>query len=114
MGVPADKNDDTERLRQLVLKCFRVVETNRADCSLCTLSFQSITIPKLHVWVDTDLAGQLVIDLEDWEYEGSWDNAVAHLTANDLETCSAIIIAWLTGESIDTCRQLGGSDVDII
>ncbi len=62
-----------------------------------------------HVWVDTDLDGQVVIDLEDWLNDGRWDNAVEHLTACDVATTSAIIVAWINwANSIEDCRNLGG------
>jgi hypothetical protein len=57
--------------------------------------------------MDTDLAGELVIDLEDWNYEATWDNSVAHLEASD-EAAPRIVQAWLGGATAEECCHLGG------
>jgi hypothetical protein len=106
--MPTEKNDETEMLRRLVLLSKEVNETGGADCGLTTLSFQSVRYPNRNVWVDTDLAGDLSIDLEDWQNDEAWDNSVAHLTAPSMERAGAIIIAWLSGQSVDACRELHG------
>ena len=49
----------------------------------------------------------MVIDLEDWNYEATWDNSVAHLQAAD-EDVPEIIQAWLTGATVEECIRLGG------
>lgn len=81
------------------------LEDQRAESGLTTLSFQSASYPERHIWIDTDLAGELVIDLEDWNYQASWDNSVAHLEVTD-ENVPAIVQLWLTGATADDCIRL--------
>lgn len=83
------------------------VEDRRAEAGSTILSFSSATHPERHVWIDTDLDGSLVIDLEDWNDETTWDSSVAHLTAPD-EKVSGIVQGWLTGATIPECVGLGG------
>jgi hypothetical protein len=112
--MPAEKDDRTERLRGLLRTHEELKETDRANLCLAALSFQSVRYPNRHVWVDTDIDGGFVIDLEDWEYDETWDNSVAHLMTTNIEACSMIIIAWLSGNTLDLCRQLckeGGGEV---
>jgi hypothetical protein len=108
--MPTDKNDETNRLRCLVQASADLRETDRADLGLTTLSFQSALLPNRHVWADTDLAGSISVDLEDWLNSGEWDNSVARLVAQSIESCSNVIIAWLSGRSVAECRQLCDSD----
>ena len=108
------KDDETESLRRQVLASPDVEETGRADCGLTTLSFHSMRVPNRHVWVDTDLADELVIDLEDWLNGERWDSAVEHLVAPDIETSGTIIIAWLSGRPLEDCRTLGGRVIDLL
>jgi hypothetical protein len=102
------KDERTERLRQEI-GCLapNAIEDRRAEAGLTTLSFSSAVHPERHVWLDTDLGRLLVIDLEDWTFEGTWDNAVAHLGAAD-ETVPVIVRAWLEGGSVEECVRLGG------
>ena len=112
--MPHPKNNETEQFKRLLLESNDVFETDRADSGLTTLSFQSNRTPNLHVWVDTDLAGQLVIDLEDledWQNNERWDNSVAHLAAPNIEIGVSIALAWLNGQGVEACRQLGGVDL---
>lgn len=54
----------------------------------------------------------MVLDLEDWTYEATWDNAVAHLEATD-EAALSIARAWLAGAALEECILLavpGGVD----
>jgi hypothetical protein len=111
--MPTTKDDETEVLRRLVQSSDELNETDRADLGLTTLSFQSVRFPNRHVWVDTDLAGQISIDLEDWQTDETWDNSVAHLSAASTETCSAVILAWLSGQPIATCRQISSQDPEV-
>jgi hypothetical protein len=95
-------------IRQAVARLApEAVEDDRAACGLTTLSFFSTVHAERHVWLDTDLGGSLVIELEDWTYEGTWDNSVAHLKTTDKAT-PGIIRAWLTGATVDECVRLGG------
>jgi hypothetical protein len=110
--MAAEKNTTTEQLRCLVQCSGELRETDRADWGLTSLSFQSVRFPNRHVWVDTDLSGEMSVDLEDWLNEEEWDNAVARLDAADIDTCSKIIVAWLSGQSIEICRQLSGEDAE--
>ena len=104
--MPTAKNEETESLRHLVQLSVEVGETADADVGLTTLSFQSVRHPNRHVWVDTDLAGELSIDLEDWEHDETWDNSVAHLTAPNIEGAAVIIVAWLSGQPLDSAPFL--------
>lgn len=101
-----NKDDRTERIRQAVTFLGQVIEDDRAEAGLTTLSFASVLYPERHVWLDSDLAGVLAIDLEDWNVEGAWDNAVARLDADDA-TAPGIVRAWLTGATIEECIELG-------
>lgn len=107
------KDDATEELRRLVLAHPGIVETDRAEAGLTTLSFTSETPSNRHVWADTDLDGKVVADLEDWLTTETWDNSVGHLTAANLETIAKIISAWLSGQAFEECRALGGVVVDL-
>lgn len=77
MAQPVAKDVVTESVRRLVLTSAGAVETIRADVRLTTLSFQSTSLPDRHTWIDTDLAGEMVVDLEEWSTVENWDNAVA-------------------------------------
>lgn len=102
--MPHQKCELTERLKALILRSSALNETGRADSGLTTISFQSVQIPRRHVWIDTDLAGRIAIDLEDWENDEKWDNSICNLTVKDIETCAAIALAWLHGTSADECN----------
>ena len=113
MTVTHAKPESTEELRRAVLTSTDVVETDRADSGLTTVSFQSVKLPSRHVWVDTDLAGVMVADLEEWANASTWDNSIAHLTAPTISILSAIVLAWLHGSTVTQCKSLGGTDVDL-
>src|SRR5262245_13937602 len=86
--MATEKDWITENLRtEITDNAGFVVETDRADLMTITLSFQSRKRPERHVWIDTDpgeeMAEAYSIDLEDWSYEGSWDNAVATVFTDD-------------------------------
>src|ERR1700719_1820767 len=105
------KDERTERLRQAIgLNTPAASEDQRAEAGLTILSFRSACQDERHVWIDTDLAGRLVIDLEDWNYEATWDNSVAHLGALD-DDVPAIVQAWLTGATVEECVRLGGRQI---
>jgi len=102
------KDERTGRLRQAIAESApAAIEDQRADPCLAVLSLRSACCEEKHVWIDTDLAGQLVIDLEDWNYQATWDNSVAHLEASD-EDVPEIVQAWLTGATVEECIRMGG------
>jgi hypothetical protein len=102
------KDQRTERLRQAIGKtASAAVEDQRAEAGLTTLSLCSANQHERHIWIDSNLAGQLVIDLENWSYQGTWDSMVAHLGASD-EDVPKIVQAWLSGASVEECIRLGG------
>ena len=94
------KDVTTEQLRQLVQQNVPVAyETKRADDLICALSFQSTSFPERHVWIDTNLNG-IGIDLEDWNVEGEWDNAIARVKVDSLKDAVELVRTWLLGESL--------------
>jgi hypothetical protein len=108
-----DKDQRTERLRRAIAQYGpAAIEEQRAESGLTCLSFRSACLDERHVWIDTDLAGQLVIDLEDWNYEATWDNSVASVGALD-EDLPGIVQAWLTGATVDECVRLGGRQIPL-
>ncbi len=101
----AEKDWMTECIRQLILEHSDVlVETGRADTLLITLSFKSKVKPERHVWIDThggETGDVFTVDLEDWQYEGSWDNAVVTVDTDSDAVVRDVTRAWLAGESLD-------------
>lgn len=99
---PTDaKNEVTETIRQMIGHQLPFVcETNRAETFLSTLSFQSTVYPERHVWIDTNLDG-IGIDLEDWNNQSEWDNAVARITVDSLDEVVEIVKIWLSGGFLD-------------
>ena len=96
----ADKDEVTEQLRQMINR--RVPdtqETNRAEASLCTLSFQSLTHPERHVWLEVDAAGA-AIDLEDWTIASEADNAIVRTVVESFEEAIEILQVWLSGANL--------------
>lgn len=104
--MPTEKDERTERLRANVNQHEGLCETHFADIGLTTLSFQSNILLERHVWIDTDLSGKVKIDLEDWNFEETWDNSVATLWPKDLSTCAMIAIKWLGGGTLNECQEL--------
>ena len=101
------KNEITEAIRQKVGRIVpEIQETDRAESGLCTLSFQSTAYPERHIWLDTDLNG-IGIDLEDWNIEEEWDNAVARVKVYSLEDAVEIIQIWLSGGQLDNYDNVG-------
>src|SRR5687767_9482959 len=98
---PMSKDEVTARLRAALLAVPEAQETNRAEAGLTTLSFVSRKHPNRNVWVDTDLAGRLVIDLEDFQDDREWDNAVARVAPVDESSAVSVIAAWLGGQALD-------------
>ena len=101
------KNELIELLRQEIgRKVTEALETDNAQLVLSTLSFQSTAYPERHIWVDTDLDG-IGIDLEDWNIEEEWDNAVARVKVDSLEDAVEIIQIWLSGGELDNYANVG-------
>jgi hypothetical protein len=94
------KDEITEKIRQAIEKKIpEAAETDRAEVSLCTLSFQSSSYPERHVWIDTD--DGMRIDLEDWQDESEWDNAVARMTVESIEELVDLVKTWLLGGNLE-------------
>lgn len=90
------KDHKTEMLRGLIReKLPQVIETSRAEASLCELSLQSSIKKERHVWVSTCADGKFEIDLEDWNMSDEWDNALERKTLFSIEECLRIIQDWL-------------------
>lgn len=109
--MPTKKDAATERFRKCLAGSKGAVETSRADPGVSTLSFRSASHPERHVWVDTALSGESVLDLEDWRDDTQWDNSVAHASSQDLPLLSDIARTWLTGNSLEACKEVGGTTV---
>lgn len=99
------KDETTAALRALILSTPGIKETDRADAGLTTLSFVSEALPSRNVWVDTDLAGRIAVDLEDFDSDREWDNAVGRLKPASLEDAAKAIADWLTGGDGDDRMQ---------
>jgi hypothetical protein len=93
------KDKITEDIRQQIGKEVpEAIETDRAEASLCSLSFQSKTYPQRHIWIDTD-EQQIQIDLEDWQDEAEWDHAIDRITVDSAREVIDILKRWLSGET---------------
>ncbi|MFO0886346.1 MAG: hypothetical protein U0894_19560 [Pirellulales bacterium] len=95
--MPTEKDERTEWVRSLLKECDGLKETDRADSCLTTLSYQSVNHIERHVWIDTDIGGEVSIDLEDWTNNEKWDNSVASVATHDIKVAASIVIAWLKG-----------------
>lgn len=102
------KSKPTLELRSALIGEVGLRETNRAECGLTTISFQSLEFPNRHVWIDTDLGGDISVDLEDWSIDETWDNAVASFIACNSESASMVTARWLQGEDLKSCRNTNG------
>lgn len=94
-----------------LLKCLRsqigrgipeAQETARAEADLMALSFQSTVYPERHVWIYTYGEAEINIDLEDWNTDDEWDNAIARKTASSIKEAVEIIQNWVVVEFPDT------------
>jgi len=95
------KDKTTEKLRQLIINQIPTVhETDDAEPFLTALSLQSKLYPNRHIWIDTDLDGIIGIDLEDWDIEDEWDNAIARLKMNTLAQTVELIQLWVSGATL--------------
>ena len=101
-------------LRALVARCRHVQEDDRAERGATTLSFRSVKVPERHVWIDTDLGGDIVVDLEDWTTEERWDNAVAHVKAEAAEAAAELIVQWLGGSDLEDGLVFGCGPADLM
>ena len=90
---------------RLISSIAQMVETDRADDSLCTLSLQSTTYSMRHAWIDTD-DGTIRIDLEEWDNEEEWDNAIARVTVESEKLAIDLLKDWLTGQSLEKYSNL--------
>ena len=109
----SQKDEFTLSLKNhLILSIAQIVETDRADDSLCTLSFQSITCPMRHAWIDTD-DGTIKIDLEEWDNEEEWDNAIVRVTVESEKLAIDLLKDWLTGQSLEKYSNLN-KDYEIL
>jgi uncharacterized HAD superfamily protein len=100
-----------QEIRKTLISSQFLRETEDACASTTTLSYQSIKLPERHVWIET--FKQFQIDLEDWNDDKNWDNSIIHFTTSDKFSLIKIAIAWLRGESIEYCKTLGGTILDI-
>jgi hypothetical protein len=100
------KDETTESLRRAILANPGVRETERAEAGLTTLSFASESLPNRNVWIDTDLGGRTVIDLEDFNDESAWDNVVARLAPRSPDEATLASVAWLSGAAVDDCAKI--------
>ena len=92
----AEKDEVTEQLRQMIrLNVGQARETNRAEASLCSLSFQSTTHPERHTWLEVDTEGASM-DLEDWAID-EWDNVIASIDIESFAEAINILRIWLSG-----------------
>ena len=95
------------KIREVILQNISVAaETDRAEESLCSLSFQSKNHPARQIWLDTD-NDEIAIDLEDWDNETEWDNAVARFTVDSLEELIEVMKIWLEGYNLEEYYEMG-------
>jgi hypothetical protein len=106
----AIKDKVTEALRRDIIgQADYLLETDRADSLTITLSFQSRVKPERHVWIDTKMGEDgsgFTVDLEDWTYQETWDNAVATVDTADAQIVRDVTQAWLRGEELEECLKL--------
>jgi hypothetical protein len=107
MSLTANTKDTfTTKIRQIILeKVSTANETDRAGEALCTLSFQSKIYPERQIWIDTD-NNKIAIDLEDWDNEIEWDNAVARFTVDSVEELIDLIRIWLDGFNLEEYYEI--------
>ena len=96
-----NKDEATEAFRQLVGRKFpNAIETKDAELSLSTLSFQSTITPQRHIWLNKGEEG-IAIDLEDWNTEDEWDNAVARVTVASWQEALELVSTWLSSSDLN-------------
>ncbi|WP_204106357.1 MULTISPECIES: transposase family protein [Spirulina sp. CCY15215] len=93
--IATQKDSLTTKLRQtLTENISEIQETDRAELSLCNLSFQSKVYPERHIWIETD-CNEIAIDLENWQDENEWDNAIARVRVDSLEDAIELVKDWI-------------------
>ena len=95
------KDERTGRLRQLLSALECAEETYDAAAGLTTLSFASRKHPERHVWVDTDYLDSTTLDLEDRNFEGTWDNCVKTIDGLCDEGIVSLVRQWLSGRPLE-------------
>src|SRR5689334_19866413 len=105
--MPSRKDPLTHTLRQEIMtNTTFLVETERADELLSTLTFQSLLQSNRHVWIDTDMresVDAITIELEDWNVEETWDHTVAVIDTTDFAIACQVVVAWLRGDPLEAC-----------
>jgi hypothetical protein len=100
------KDEVTATLRRLILQRPGLRETDSAEAGLTTLSFEGLNRPRRSVWIDTDLKGRTVVDLESEGTEGEPYRSVAQLVPADDLAAVAVVEAWLGGSDLEQCLAL--------
>jgi hypothetical protein len=96
------KDNLTEHLlRKIEKEVPGVRETTDADALLGALSLQSTLHPERRVWLETDADDGFPVDLENWNDETEWDNAVARVKVNTLDEVVTLVKTWLSGGNLD-------------
>lgn len=88
------KDKRTEALREKIFNHVpKAVETESAMINLTTLSFKSCLFNNRHVWIDTDVCGQQILELEDLSIEQnrSIDGVVFRLVFQDDQSAMEVI-----------------------
>lgn len=101
-----EKDAVTEKARRLILASHMASETSRAEPGLTTLSFRSLIHPERGVWIDTDLGGEMVVDIEVTTNTASWDNSITSYSAKDFNHLTNIAVSWLSGSSLDDVAKI--------
>ncbi len=100
MRLLTEKDELTRQLQQMIASQIPfATETDYAEANLCSLSWQSRTIPNRHAWLDIDADG-VNVDLEDWTVEGEWDNAVARVSVETFAETLKLLEIWFSGEAL--------------
>lgn len=102
MSIRNDEKDkSTQQLRIMIgQKIHHAYETASAELSMCNLSFQSTQMPERSVWIDLQDPKHITIDLEDWNVEDEWDNAIARVSVKNLEEAVQLTEDWLSGKGL--------------
>ena len=95
------KNVLTEQIRQGIKNHVSTAqETDEAEAGSDALSFQSTVCPERHVWIDTSVEG-IGVDLEDWDSDDEWDNAVARVLGSSPDETVELVQIWLSGANLE-------------
>lgn len=97
----------TQELRVLIAnKTASASETETASLSPSNLSFQSTQKPERSVWIDVFNTHSITIDLEDWNNEAEWDNAIARVSVKTKEEAVQLVCDWLDGHNLGSYAGL--------